>query len=129
MNDEPLREKIRQLHRKYGRKVDTDFMNDLLHLIAEDREKRKRSLRDELRDDISKLNWARVLDEAIKSRPTSWKQDPVWEYRNASDEVKWAMMRACYETGVFDDPWKQAADAVKAQLPPPDPGVTREHGL
>lgn len=76
--------------------------------------------RDKIRDEIERLNWIKILDSAIKSRPTSWREDPVFEYRNASDEVKWAIMRACYGAGIFNDPWEQAAESVAATPPNQD---------
>ena len=35
-------------------------------------------------------------------RPTSWGKDVVREWRNASDEVWGALMRACYKAGIFE---------------------------
>ena len=62
---------------------------------------------------IESLNWMKVLDEAVKSRPTSWNKDPIWEYRNASDEVKWAVKRHLIADGKIPDRMKEAAEFVE----------------
>ncbi len=36
---------------------------------------------------LAQLDWIMILHNAIESRPTSWREDPVYEYRNASDEI------------------------------------------
>lgn len=72
-------------------------------------------LHDNTKYDIYKLNWIRILSDAVKARPTSWKLDPIFEYRNASDEVLSAFMRACYGAGIFKDDWKEAAEWYKRQ--------------
>lgn len=36
---------------------------------------------------LYKLDWSKILYQAIKNRPTSWKEIPIKEWRNASDEV------------------------------------------
>lgn len=41
------------------------------------------------------------MSEAVKMRRTSWGADPVWEWRNASDEVLGAVSRALTEQGLL----------------------------
>ena len=51
-----------------------------------------------------RLDWIAILDEAIKARPTSWwvgKTSPVREWRNASDEVCFAVINAMEKTGLL----------------------------
>jgi len=49
---------------------------------------------EELREIIGRLDWIKIMDKAIKSRPTSWDDNPIREWRNASDCVYWAVMDA-----------------------------------
>lgn len=49
---------------------------------------------DDIKWRLTKLNWIKILDGAIKNRPTSWNDDPVREWRNASDEIWGSIMRA-----------------------------------
>ena len=50
---------------------------------------------------LYRLNWIKILDEAIKMRPTSWKENPVTEYRNASDEINSALIRTLEDVDVL----------------------------
>ena len=53
---------------------------------------------------IMRLDWIAILDEAIKARPTSWwvgKTSPVREWRNASDEVCFAVINAMEKAGLL----------------------------
>ena len=54
---------------------------------------------------MMRLDWIAILDEAIKARPTSWwgeKTPPVREWRNASDEVCFAVIHAMEKAGLID---------------------------
>lgn len=50
-----------------------------------------------LKYDLYKLNWINILNEAIKSRPTSWSETPVREWRNAGDTICSSLIRALEE--------------------------------
>lgn len=54
----------------------------------------------ELGYQLAQLDWILILDEAIKSRPRSWSNNPVVEWRNASDEVWMAVISALEEKGL-----------------------------
>lgn len=43
---------------------------------------------------LYKLNWIKILNEAIESRKTSWVKNPVIEWRNASDEILMAVIKS-----------------------------------
>lgn len=73
-----------------------DFISQLL-LQTEDR------VREEIKTDLYQLDWIRILKRAIDSRPRSWSDNPVLEFRNASDEVLAAMMDQAIDKGIFDD--------------------------
>ena len=47
------------------------------------------------------LDWIQILNDAIKSRPTSWAENPVIEWRNASDEICGAVCTALVMKGVM----------------------------
>ena len=51
---------------------------------------------------IYNLDWITIMAEAIKNRPTSWKNDPIHEWRNASDEVCSAVINALKEKKIID---------------------------
>ena len=60
----------------------------------------------EIKVSLYQLDWIKILDEAIKSRPNSWYRngsDTVREWRNAGDEILGAMMRQFIEKGIFID--------------------------
>jgi len=42
---------------------------------------------------LHKLDWIKILHTAIESRPTSWGIRPVREWRNASDEILFAVVK------------------------------------
>lgn len=53
---------------------------------------------------MMRLDWIAILDEAIKARPTSWwvgETSPVREWRNASDEVCFAVINAMDKAGLL----------------------------
>lgn len=53
-----------------------------------------------------RLDWIKILDSAIKARPLSWWGDqtpPVREWRNASDEIAMAVLKAMEEVGMIKD--------------------------
>jgi len=54
----------------------------------------------ELKTDLGRLNWKRILRNAIEGRRSSWGPDPiVYEWRNAADEVFSAVVRELAEQG------------------------------
>jgi hypothetical protein len=88
-----------------------DLFGDLAGRLKAAREEAKA----EAEAALHQLNWMQILRKAIDSRPSSWKPEPVWEWRNASDEVMFSVLWACYEAGIFVDPWKAAAEYVRKQ--------------
>ena len=52
----------------------------------------EKQIRAKIKQEIYQLNWIKILDEAIKSRPSSWNDNPVREWRNASDEILGALI-------------------------------------
>lgn len=71
-----LREQVRGLHRKYGRRVDTDFMNDLMELFAAHTAKAVAEALDKAEDAL--------LDRsiALENEETAVKWDDVVEVLN-----------------------------------------------
>lgn len=65
-------------------------------------ELKKISSKEELKQKIYRLNWIKILDEAIKGRSTSWAEHPVHEWRNASDEVCMALIRHMEEEDILN---------------------------
>ena len=57
----------------------------------------------DLKFEINKLDWIKILDDSIKSRSTSWGKNPVIEWRNASDEICGALIRALTRKGLIED--------------------------
>lgn len=39
------------------------------------------------KDKLQKLDWKKILHNAIQNRRTAWNENPVKEWRNASDEI------------------------------------------
>lgn len=66
---------------------------------------REKEERDRIYYGLQKLDWIKVLDMAIKMRPTSWGDNPVWEWRNAGDTILWSLMAIAKEQGLFYDPY------------------------
>lgn len=54
-----------------------------------------------LREDLYALDWIKILDDAIKSRKTSWCDPAVREWRNASDEILFALIHALEDRGLI----------------------------
>jgi hypothetical protein len=54
------------------------------------------------RGDLYKLDWIKILSKAIEGRPTSWNIKPVLEWRNASDEICFAVVNALEEEGLIN---------------------------
>jgi hypothetical protein len=50
--------------------------------------------REEIKNVLYGLNWIKILNDAIKSRPLSWNDNPVREWRNASDEICFEVIRS-----------------------------------
>jgi len=63
--------------------------------------KDKDEIEQKVRDAFRKIEWIKVLSEAINSRPSSWGNDVVREWRNASDELEWAVTKALEQAGLL----------------------------
>lgn len=50
---------------------------------------------------LYRLDWIHILQEAVMLRRSSWGKDVVVEWRNASDCVSSAVIRALEEVGVL----------------------------
>ena len=48
---------------------------------------------------LAKMDWKKILKEAVESRPSSWSSRPVVEWRNASDTVFCALMNELRRKG------------------------------
>ncbi len=51
--------------------------------------------------ELIQMDWIKILDGAIKTRPTSWGSDVVREWRNASDTVMGSVIYEAEEKGIF----------------------------
>lgn len=76
--------------------------------------------RESVRREIWQLDWIKIMNKAIKMRPTSWNKDPIREWRNASDEVVTSLMNECVEKEIFKDQWKEALTDIKKTQEPKD---------
>ena len=50
---------------------------------------------------LFRLDWIKILNEAIEGRRSSWGERPVLEWRNASDEVNCAVVNALEQAGLL----------------------------
>ena len=50
---------------------------------------------------LYRLDWIKILSEAIEGRKSSWGESPVREWRNASDEVNCAVVNALEQAGLL----------------------------
>lgn len=66
---------------------------------------------DKLKYDLARLDWIKILDKAIKSRPTSWRKNPVIEWVNASDEVMLALIHELEDEGYLEN-WHDKLDRL-----------------
>jgi hypothetical protein len=48
---------------------------------------------------LGELDWMKILKNAINSRPSSWSDKPVLEWRNAGDTVFCALVNELRERG------------------------------
>lgn len=60
----------------------------------------------DLRAELYKLDWIKIMQQAIESRPSSWNRSkpfecPILEWRNASDEVCYAVINALEDKGLI----------------------------
>lgn len=53
------------------------------------------------------LDWTKILSEAINARKTSWNENPVREWRNASDEVLTALLHALEDNKLVKEPFRE----------------------
>ena len=58
-------------------------------------------IREIVRLELYRLDWINILKKAIASRRTSWGEDVVREWRNASDEILGALMTYAEEARIF----------------------------
>jgi len=60
---------------------------------------------EDLRFVLHNLEWIKILNNAIGSRPTSWNfseyNHPVIEWRNASDEICMALIKELEDVGII----------------------------
>lgn len=67
-----------------------------------------------------RLDWIKILDRAIKNRRTSWGEDPVYEWRNASDEICYAVIIAMEDAGIIPKerlvPSKPTTQSIKEEV-------------
>ena len=68
----------------------------------------------DLKFEIYQLDWIKILHEAIKARPKSWNQDPVYEWRNASDEICGALIHALEEKSLIPNWLEEVKDLSTA---------------
>lgn len=57
------------------------------------------------RDSLDDLNWIDILHKAIQNRKTSWNDNPVWEWRNAGDEILFAVKAAFEKHNKISSQW------------------------
>jgi len=55
-----------------------------------------------LSSELYKLDWIKILDDAIEARPESWSDDPVNEWRNAGDTLHYALRKALKEKNILE---------------------------
>jgi len=58
-------------------------------------------IREKIRLELYRLDWIIILKKAIEARRTSWGEDIIREWRNASDEVLSALMEVAEEARIF----------------------------
>jgi hypothetical protein len=75
---------------------------------------------------LARLDWIKILDNAIKSRPTSWNDNPVREWRNASDEVYMAVIHAMEDIGILNPLFKKKDDRIRRTFIREEDGNVRE---
>lgn len=56
-----------------------------------------------IHEDLYKLNWIKILRNAIDNRRSSLGKFPVIEWRNASDEICLAVIKAMEEAGIITE--------------------------
>ena len=55
----------------------------------------------DLKGKMYRLDWIEILRRAVDMRPTSFRSDPpFWEWRNASDEICYAVVHAMEDAGI-----------------------------
>jgi len=67
--------------------------------------KARQEEREKIHCKLYKLNWIEILGAAIDGRRSSWGDKPVIEWRNASDELLTALIRAMTAEGLVEDVW------------------------
>ena len=80
------------------------FADDIKHFIASELDRREKEVREDLRRQIYQLDWIKILATAIASRPTSWRENPVWEWRNAADTINFALVSELDRQEITIDP-------------------------
>jgi len=59
-----------------------------------------------LKQILHNLSWFDIMRRAIEHRKTSWSENPIFEWRNATDEVCMAVLNALEDKGVLDKIYK-----------------------
>lgn len=72
------------------------YFTNLLALFDNKLAAERRKVKGEVKHELYKLDWIKILQQAIEMRRTSWGDDVVREWRNASDEVCVAVVRALF---------------------------------
>ena len=67
-----------------------------------------------LRIELYKLNWIKILNDAINDRKTSWSERPVREWRNAGDTVCFALIHALEDKGLIETIFERIEKIKKA---------------
>lgn len=69
-----------------------DFIRQALSTV-------EREAREDFRQELYSLNWIEILSKAIFLRPTSWNDNPVREWRNASDQIVGSLIQELEDKG------------------------------
>lgn len=69
----------------------------------------KEKFQQELEDALwRKIDWIKLLSDAISNRKTSWNENPVIEWRNASDEIRSALIAELERLKILENPLERA---------------------
>lgn len=105
MNMAKIRELVLDLKKKYCQRPPDEGSHGCGHcpncILITGYEEDVLDIIDSIHWKVASLKWEDILLEAIKNRPTSWKQEPVRELRNASDEIASATMKAMEKAGII----------------------------
>ena len=89
---------------------DWDMMDEEGEKYTEGYKVGKQEAKKEFKQIIYQLDWIKIMNNAINSRKTSWNDNPIREWRNASDEVCSALIRELEDKKIipsFEDTLKK----------------------